>query len=84
MLLNIIGIIALIIIVSMIIKNNSFRSIIVVLFLSSLTLFIVRLTVENESILNAFVDSFGLLSLIAFIGVAIKFFRDRSVPNQNG
>lgn len=67
----------------MAVTNTAFSKIAAVLFLSSLALFIVRLTIENESLLHAFVDSFGLFTLVAFIVVVIHIFRRRSVHNEN-
>ncbi|WP_040982530.1 hypothetical protein [Oceanobacillus jeddahense] len=71
------------IILGMAVTNTAFSKIVVVLFLSSLALFIVRLTFENESLLHAFMDSFGLFSVIAFIVVVINYFRNRSDHNEN-
>lgn len=66
----------------MAITHTSFSKVVVVLFFSSLALFIARLTMEKESLLHAFMDSFGLFSLIAFIVIVINYFRNRSVHNE--
>lgn len=52
--INIIGIILVIVLLALSLFNVSLSKIIIVLFISSLGLFVVRMTIENKDFLDAF------------------------------
>lgn len=64
---NIIGVCSVIVVLAMILFNVSLSKIITVLFVSSLGFFIVRVIIGYERILGAFIDSFGLMTIISFV-----------------
>lgn len=82
MIINIIGVFSIILILSMIFTNVSLSKIIMVLFIRSFALFTVRVTVEHESFLNSFLESFGFITLVATTIVIINFKKKRSVNNK--
>ena len=83
MLIDIIGIVSVFLILFLVFTNSSLSKIILVLFASSIALFIARLTLTQQSTLDAFFNSFGLLSILAIILVTIHFLKKRLVTNKN-
>lgn len=80
--INIIGIILVIVLLALSLFNVSLSKIIIVLFISSLGLFVVRMTIENKDFLNAFINSFGLMTIISFVVVIVNFYKNRSFENS--
>ena len=76
--INIIGIILVIVLLALSLFNVSLSKIIIVLFISSLGLFVVRMTIENKDFLDAFINSFGLMTIISFVVVIVNFYKNRS------
>lgn len=73
--INIIGIILVIVLLALSLFNVSLSKIIIVLFISSLGLFVVRMTIENKDFLDAFINSFGLMTIISFVVVIVNFYK---------
>ncbi|MBU6081535.1 MULTISPECIES: hypothetical protein [Allobacillus] len=80
--INIIGIILVIVLLALSLFNVSLSKIIIVLFISSLGLFVVRMTIENKDFLDAFINSFGLMTIISFVVVIVNFYKNRSFENS--
>ncbi|PBB04669.1 MULTISPECIES: hypothetical protein [Salimicrobium] len=80
--INMIGIFLAIALLALSLFNVSLSKIIIVLFISSLGLFVVRVTIEHKDFFNAFINSFGLMTMISFVVVIINFYKKRSLENS--
>lgn len=78
MLVNIIGISSILILLVMIFLNISISKIVTILFASSIFLFLARVFVEGSNLLSAFIESFGILSIVGFIICGYSFFKAKN------
>ncbi|MEI4461010.1 hypothetical protein SZL87_01090 [Exiguobacterium indicum] len=83
MLIQIIGIFSIIFILGLIFTNQPFKRIIVVLFASSIIIFVARILTTQQSIAEAFFNSFGFLTILAFVIVIIQFYKKQSTKKSN-
>jgi len=83
MLIQIIGIFSIILILGLIFTNQPFQRVIIVLFTSSIIIFIARILTTQQSIAEAFFNSFGFLTLLAFVIIVIHFYKKQSAKKSN-
>lgn len=83
MLIQIIGIFSIIVILGLIFTNQPLKRVIIVLFTSSIIIFIARILTTQQSIAEAFFNSFGFLTLLAFVIIVIHFYKKQSAKKSN-
>ena len=79
----IIGLVSVFLVLGLIFTNRSLLTILLVVCVSSVALFFVRISLEKKPILDAFFNSFGFLSNIVLVFLVVHFFKKRSAHDKS-
>ncbi|OAN12730.1 hypothetical protein A3783_10435 [Exiguobacterium undae] len=83
MVTQIIGLVSVFLVLGLIFTNRSLLAILLVVFVSSIALFFIRISLEKMPLLDAFFDSFGFLSNIVLVFLVVHFFKKRSAHDKS-
>lgn len=83
MVTQLIGLVSVFLVLGLIFTNRSLLTILLVVCVSSIVLFFIRISLEKMPLLDAFFDSFGFLSIIVLVFLVVHFFKKRSAHDKS-
>lgn len=83
MVTQLIGLVSVFLVLGLIFTNRSLLTILLVVCVSSIVLFFIRISLEKMPLLDAFFDSFGFLSIIVLVFLVVHFFKKRAAHDKS-